>query len=381
MVCRWAAWKSAPALIPHSEPEDPQLPKLSLVGATLPALLPFPEKASVLFKAVERGRDVGIQALEALLLRAWTCLPPGKVRCTIIDPVGRGENFAAFMHLADQDESLITSRIWTETSHIDQRLTDMTTHMETVLQKYLRNRYETLAEYNAQAGEVAEPFRLLVVAHFPVNFSTDAARRLISLASAGARCGIYTLVMVDAKQPMPHGVELADLEAACINLVWREGRISAGAIRDFGDFPLTLATPPGPGSLHEHPGRGGRQGQAGQPRRGAVRVDRSAREEMWTTDSRARHRRAAGPGRGDRVTVAHARQGHVAARPHRRQDRLGQIDAAARPHHATGPALQSRRSRAVSHRLQEGRRVQDLCQPSTCPMPASWPWKANASSA
>ena len=106
----------------------------------------------------------------------------------------------------------------------------MTTHMETVLQKFLRNRYDTLAEYNAQAGEVAEPFRLLVVAHFPVNFSTDAARRLISLASAGARCGIYTLVMVDAKQPMPHGVELADLEAACINLVCARGTF-AGAIR------------------------------------------------------------------------------------------------------------------------------------------------------
>src|SRR5262249_21341472 len=158
---------------------------------------PFPEKGSVLFKAVDHGREVAVKALEALLLRAWTCLPPGKLRSIIIDPVGRGENFAAFMHLADEDETLITSRIWTETAHIDQRLADMTAHMETVLQKFLRNRFSTLAEYNAQAGEVAEPFRLLVVAHFPVNFSSDAARRLISLASAGARCGIYTLVMVD----------------------------------------------------------------------------------------------------------------------------------------------------------------------------------------
>src|SRR5207237_4803146 len=164
------------------------LARLRLAGAALPALLPFPEQCSVLLKAVEAGRDAGIQTLEALLLRAWTCLPPGRLRCTIIDPVGRGENFSAFMHLADQDESLIHGRIWTEAMHIEHQLADLTGHMENVLQKYLRNQFQTLAEYNAQAGEVAGPFHFLVVADFPVNFTPDACRRLISLASAGLCC-------------------------------------------------------------------------------------------------------------------------------------------------------------------------------------------------
>src|SRR5262249_43802839 len=147
-------------------------------------------------------------------------------RCTIIDPVGRGENFAAFMHLADHDESLVQSRIWTEAPHIEQRLADLTGHMENVLQKYLRNQFETLAEYNAQAGEVAEPFRFLVVADFPVNFPPDACRRLISLASAGARCGIYTFVMVDTKQALPQGIDRADLERACTCLDWEGNRFA-----------------------------------------------------------------------------------------------------------------------------------------------------------
>ena len=43
------------------------------------------------------------------MLRFLTGLPPGKVRFTIIDPVGLGENFAAFMHLADYDEKLVTA--------------------------------------------------------------------------------------------------------------------------------------------------------------------------------------------------------------------------------------------------------------------------------
>ena len=124
------------------------------------------------------------------------------------------------MHLGDHDEKLVDYRIWTETVQIDERLNNLTLHMENVLQKYLRNQFETLAEYNVQAGEVAEPFHFLVVAHFPVNFSEDGARRLVSLASAGARCGIYTFVMVDMNQPMPHGFNLADLENVCTCLQW-----------------------------------------------------------------------------------------------------------------------------------------------------------------
>ena len=137
------------------------------------------------------------------MLRFLTGLPPGKVRFTIIDPVGLGENFAAFMHLADYDEQLVGARIWTETAQIEKRLADMTEHMENVIQKYLRNQYASIEEYNEQAGEVAEPYRVLVVANFPANFSLEAARRLASIAASGASCGVFTLVSVDPRQPCP----------------------------------------------------------------------------------------------------------------------------------------------------------------------------------
>ncbi len=101
-------------------------------------------------------------------------MPPGKVRFTIIDPVGLGENFSAFMHLADFDEQLVASRIWTDTAHIEQRLADLTKHMENVIQVYLRKEFHSIEEYNAFAGEMAEPYRVLVVANFPANFSEAA---------------------------------------------------------------------------------------------------------------------------------------------------------------------------------------------------------------
>ena len=148
----------------------------------------------MLIKAADAGKDEAIKLLQALMLRFLTSVPPGKVRFTIIDPVGLGENFAAFMHLGDYHELLVTSRIWTEAPHIEQRLTDLQEHMENVIQKYLRNEFETIEEYNTMAGEVAEPFRILVVANFPTNFNDAAARRLVSIVSSGARCGVYALI-------------------------------------------------------------------------------------------------------------------------------------------------------------------------------------------
>ena len=140
-----------------------------------------------------------IRAMQMIMTRLLTALPPGRVRFTIIDPVGLGQNFAGFMHLADYDEALVGGRIWTDADQIDQRLANLTEHMETVIQKYLRNEFATIDDYNAQAGELAEPYRYLVIADFPVNFSDESMRRLSSIASTGARCGVYTLVMRDTR--------------------------------------------------------------------------------------------------------------------------------------------------------------------------------------
>jgi hypothetical protein len=229
--------------IVNGAPQDPHVPRLQMSGLSFPALLPFPQRASVLFKTRDEGRGRAVDTLQAILLRCLTAIPPGKARITICDPVGRGENFSSFMHLADYEELLVSSRIWTEQTHIEQRLADLTAHMEVVLQKYLRNQYQTLEEYNVQAGEVAEPFRILVVANFPVNFSAESARRLVSLANSGARCGIYTFISVDTRQPMPQGFDLKDLEQACLNLDWQDGEF-AWRDPDFGVYPLVLDRPP-----------------------------------------------------------------------------------------------------------------------------------------
>jgi len=209
----------------------------------VPAMLAFPRQASVLIQADPEGREEGLRCLQMVMTKLLAKLPAGRARFTIIDAVGLGQSFAGFMHLADHDDQLVTSRIWTTPEQIDQRLTDLTEHMETVIQKYLRNEYATIDEYNEQAGELAEPYRFLVVADFPNGFEGDTWRRLLSIARSGPRCGVYTLILRDVRQPLPAELMIEDLEAAATHIVRENGRFM---IRDevYGQFPLTLDLPP-----------------------------------------------------------------------------------------------------------------------------------------
>ena len=66
---------------------------------------------------------------------------------------------------------------------IDKQLELITEQLEMVIQKYLRNEYRTIGEYNAEA-EVPEPYRFVAIANFPANFTETAARRLASIATS-----------------------------------------------------------------------------------------------------------------------------------------------------------------------------------------------------
>jgi S-DNA-T family DNA segregation ATPase FtsK/SpoIIIE len=271
--------------VPKAIPNDPHLREMMPPAFDLPALCAFPSHASLLLQAADAGRSAAVQTLQAMVFRMLTALPAGKARFVIVDPVGLGQNFAAFMHLADYDEQLVASRIWTETPHIEQRLADLTLHMENVIQKYLRNQYETIMDYNAQAGEVAEPFRILVVANFPVNFSPEAIRRLLSIMQSGPRCGVLTLVSVDSKVPLPKGFDVADLEAHSLNLAW-DGERFRWKDADFGVYPLTLEAPPDNDFVNRTLAVVGQSAQNAQRVEVPFEFIAPSPEEWWHSDSR-----------------------------------------------------------------------------------------------
>ncbi len=229
--------------LPGGLPDDERLKLEGPSEFILPATLAFPNDCSMLIEHDGSAGGMPLDVLQTVMFRLLTCLPPDKARFTIIDPVGLGQSFAGFMHLADHSEALVGAKIWTDQRHIEQRLIDITEHMESVIQKYLRNEFETIDEYNEQAGEIAEPYRFLVIADFPANFSESAMRRLASVISSGARCGVYTLILRDTREKMPSGLDLADLRRGASYLLADSGKLS-WQDEDFESTDLVPDKPP-----------------------------------------------------------------------------------------------------------------------------------------
>ena len=212
---------------------------------SVPFLLTYPQQGSILFQTGPSGTTEAVDTINNLIFRLISTTPPGKLSVTIFDPVGLGENFAALMHLADYEESAINSRIWTQTTQFEEKLSELNEHMEKVIQMYLRNDYATIAEYNAEAGTMAEKYHFLVIASFPVNFSETAARRLRNIAASGARCGVYVFLQWDQRTPLPADIRMDDLQKTFVCLAH-----GAGGFR-FTHQPLhgvqiTLDPPPSP---------------------------------------------------------------------------------------------------------------------------------------
>ncbi|HUB68272.1 MAG TPA: FtsK/SpoIIIE domain-containing protein [Candidatus Methylacidiphilales bacterium] len=225
----------------------PQSPRLALPGpaqVSVPAALAFPYQGSILFETGDSGHATVAGALNNIILRLLSTNPPGKVSFTIIDPVRLGQNFAGLMYLADYQESIINRRIWTQRDQIEERLAEMSEHIEKVIQMYLRNEYATITEYNRQAGSVAEKYHFLVIADFPANFSETSAKRLQSIGASGPRCGIFTLMHWDQRQPAPDGFVPEEFRknSICIRRTGNEFAIgkeqaAIGATLDFDEAP------------------------------------------------------------------------------------------------------------------------------------------------
>lgn len=266
----------------EAAPHDPRLafpPTISL-----PLLLTYPQQGSVLFETTKSGNEPVMDELNNIMFRLIATSPAGKLSFTIIDPVKLGQNFAGVMHLADYDDNIINSRILTQASQIEQRLADLNEHMEKVIQMYLRNEYETIAEYNLQAGNIAEKYHFVVVADFPANFTETAARRLLHIAASGARCGVFTLIHWDHRHTAPADFFPEELRKSSV-CISGSGEHFALANPFLGGSRVLLDAPPSSEFATEF------LHKVGEASRGANRVEvpfkqvAPPEDEMWTEET------------------------------------------------------------------------------------------------
>jgi S-DNA-T family DNA segregation ATPase FtsK/SpoIIIE len=224
-------------------PKDARLALPGPAALSVPLLLTYPLQGSILFETQKSGHDESVAAINNIIFRLLSTNPAGKLSFTIFDPVGLGQNFAGLMHLADFEESHINSRIWTQSAQFEEKLAELNEHMEKVIQMYLRNEYETIAEYNALAGTIAAKYHILVIASFPVNFSDTAGKRLRNIATSGARCGVYTLIHWDQRNALPQDFVPDELRKNSVTLARRENDFVLANWREAGSQVL-LEPPP-----------------------------------------------------------------------------------------------------------------------------------------
>ncbi|MGB0596481.1 MAG: FtsK/SpoIIIE domain-containing protein [Rubripirellula sp.] len=180
--------------------------------------LPIPERmpvglhrrlhSGVVIRAHQAQMNQAIELAHQVLWRALTGAEPSRTKLTLIDPLGRGQHFTSFMALADHDPSLVGHRVWTTDSKIDERLGELSHHVEDVLQSSLRDRFERIEDYNELAGTMAEPYRVVAAVGFPEGLSRESYRHLKALLQSGLRCGIFTVLVCDEAKPWPADMPL-----------------------------------------------------------------------------------------------------------------------------------------------------------------------------
>lgn len=151
---------------------------------------------------VGAGRqDFAINFLRNFAIRALAAFPPGQLRLAIIDPIGMGDTVAPILTLGDHDPELLSGRPASSGPAIHALLSDLTAHIERVIQRYLRGQYATIEEYNAVAGETAEAYRLVLINDYPAQFDDQSLHLLQRIMEKGPQCGVFTVVAFHTDQP------------------------------------------------------------------------------------------------------------------------------------------------------------------------------------
>ncbi|MCX7620246.1 MAG: FtsK/SpoIIIE domain-containing protein [Acidimicrobiales bacterium] len=164
----------------------------------IPLLVKFPGEKALQFEVGGR-RNEAVQGVQSLILRVLAGTPPGGMRLAIIDPKGLGDSAAPFLPLGEVHPDLLSGGVATTPEDIESLLAHVTRHIERVIQQYLRGRYASLRECNEAAGDILEPYLLLVVFDHPTGLSESANRLLDAIIENGPRCGVHTITTKDSQ--------------------------------------------------------------------------------------------------------------------------------------------------------------------------------------
>ncbi len=184
------------------------LPPGRAVPELIPVVLHRELHSGVVIHCPPSQFTAAVEVVHQMLWRLLTGASPGRVKLTLIDPLGRGQNFTSLMALADHDASLVNHRVWTSENTIETRLGELAHRVEDVLQTCLRDRFKRIEDYNLVAGSMAEPYRCVAAVGLPEGLSREGYKFLRALLESGPRCGVMAMLVCDSTKPWPADMPL-----------------------------------------------------------------------------------------------------------------------------------------------------------------------------
>lgn len=228
-----------------SESAVTELPadRLAALPQRMPVALHRRLHSGVLIDAAPQYREEAVDLAQAILWRMLASVSPGRAKLTLIDPIGRGQNFASLMSMTDYEPDLVGHRVWTGERQIEQRLAELAHRAEDILQVNLRDRFERIEQYNAIAGSLAEPYRAIAAVGFPESLTRDAYKSLRAIMDSAMRCGIWTILVCDRSHPWPPEMPLTQDPRLLRLSIDEEGHWHHGS-PGLSDFPFIPAPSP-----------------------------------------------------------------------------------------------------------------------------------------
>ena len=200
-LCRsLASEPESSEVIPMFTPEE--------IPGQLPLALHRRLHSGLIIHASQNQISQATELVRQVLWRMLAGTAGGRTKLTLIDPIGRGQNFTSFMSLADHDPSLVGHRVWTTEQQIEARLGEIAQHAEDILQSSLRDQFQRVEDYNELAGSMAEPYRAVAAIGFPEGLTRGGYKHLMALIESGIRCGVFVLMVCDKDKPWPSDLPL-----------------------------------------------------------------------------------------------------------------------------------------------------------------------------
>jgi len=171
----------------------------------IPGLFPFLNKNNLaLYCKNDYDLEVATQISHNIISRFLLSLPANKIKLTIFDPLNLGANAAPFTPLTREING---GRIYTQSEDIKEQLNILSRAIENIIQRYLQDNFNNIAEYNKKTEEVLEPYRLLVIYNFPYGFDSETIKKLINIMKSGPKAGVHTLMINNKKFSLPYDMD------------------------------------------------------------------------------------------------------------------------------------------------------------------------------